>query len=222
MLRDAIWYPRQGPGWLWTLATGGVLTLLGAVLFVPLIPVQGYLLRVLAETGDGRPYPPRFTDWPDLFVDGARAVAVQIGYALVPVWLVVAGLSVAGYGAFSGLAGTTAGTTVELFGQALVVAGTVGLVAAAYLAPAALTRLATTDSLRAAFDLRAVASAGRRPLYVVAVVEGYAALLFIGAVGAVSSLILVGGFVVFYGQVTAYRLFARGYTGAVTGTDPGS
>ncbi|MFC6973713.1 DUF4013 domain-containing protein [Halomicroarcula sp. GCM10025709] len=198
MLRDALRYPQRGPGWLKTVAVGSVLTLLGSVTFVPLIPVQGYLLRVLRATSEGRDRPPAFGDWPDLFADGARAIAVQVAYVLVPVWLLFAGFVVAGVEASSALG--------------LAVTGVAGLltIAALYLLPAALTRLATTGRLRAAFDLRAVAAAGRRPIYVVAIVEAYVALVVVGGVGALLTVILVGAVFLFYGQVAAFSLFGRG------------
>ncbi|WP_276271580.1 DUF4013 domain-containing protein [Haloarcula litorea] len=203
MLRDAIRYPQSGPGWLWTLVIGSVLTLVGTVTFVPLIPVQGYLLRVLRATAAGDPNTPEFREWPDLFLDGARAIAVQVAYAFVPVVLVLVGV-------------VTPAVGPQLVGTAITVLGLFAGVAAAYLVPGALTRLATTGRLRAAFEVRAVADAARRPIYVVAVVEAYVALLVVSGVGAVLTLILVGAFFVFYGQVAAYHMFARGYVAATS------
>ncbi|WP_254280323.1 DUF4013 domain-containing protein [Haloarcula marina] len=208
MLRDAIYYPQRGPGWLWTLVTGSLLVLVGTVTFVPLIPVQGYLLRVLRSTAEERPNPPKFTDWGDLFVDGARSIAVQVAYLFVPVLLVLFGV----------VAPAVAPPAV---GTALLVLGGFALVAVLYFLPGALTRLATTDSLAAAFDIRAVAAAARRPIYVVAVVEAYVALFVVAGLGGVLVLILIGSVFAFYGQVVGYHLFARGYAGATgDGQDP--
>lgn len=214
MLRDALYYPQRGPGWLWTVITGSLLTLAGAVLFVPLIPLQGYFLRVMRSTADGRPHPPKFEDWGDLFVDGARVIGVQVVYAFVPVGLLFVGLSVSGFGAFSGIGGTPLGGLVETLGWVIMGLAGVTLLAVVYLVPAALTRLATTDRLRAAFEIRAVASAARKPIYVVAVVEGYVALAVVAGLGGVLVLILIGAVFAFYGQVVGYHLFARGYAGA--------
>jgi hypothetical protein len=207
MLGDALRYPQRGPGWLKTVAVGSVLSLLGAVTFVPLIPVQGYLLRVLRVTSEGQERPPSFDDWPALFVDGARAIAVQVAYVLVPVWLLFAGFVVVG-----------ADVSAPLGWAVIGVAGLL-LLAALYLLPGALTRLARTGRLRAAFDLRTVAAAGRRPVYVVAVIEAYVALLVVTGPGTVLTVILVGAVFVFYGQVAAFYLFARGYTEASRATD---
>lgn len=208
MLRDALFYPQRGPGWLWTVITGSLLTLVGAVLFVPLIPVQGYLLSVMRSTARGRSNPPKFEDWGDLFVDGARVIGVQVSYSLVPTVVILGGVLARASGA-------------ALVGSVLLAVAAVVAVAAAYLLPGALARLATTGRLRAAFDIRAVASAARRPVYVVAVVEGYVALALVAGLGGVLVLILVGAVFAFYGQVVGYHLFARGYTGATgDGQDP--
>ncbi|MDS0276903.1 DUF4013 domain-containing protein [Halomicroarcula sp. S1AR25-4] len=208
MLRDALFYPQRGPGWLWTVITGSLLTLVGAVLFVPLIPVQGYLLRVLRSTADGRPHPPKFEDWGDLFVDGARVIGVQVAYLLVPVLVTLGGVLARVSGA-------------PLLGSALLLFASVVGLASAYLLPGALTRLATTDRLTAAFEIRVIASVARRPIYVVAVVEAYVALFVIAGLGGVLVLILVGAVFAFYGQVVGYHLFARGYAGATgDGQDP--
>lgn len=208
MLRDALFYPQRGPGWLWTVITGSLLTLVGVVLFVPLIPVQGYLLRVIRSTAEGRPYPPKFTDWGDLFVDGARSMTVQVAYTLVPVLLVLVAV----------LAPTVGYPQLET--PLLAIAGFVGAVVAVVL-PAALARLATSDRLAAAFDVRAIAEAARQPIYVVAIVEAYVALFVISGLGGVFVLILIGAAFVFYGQVVGYHLFARGYAGAIgDGRDP--
>ncbi|MBV0923206.1 DUF4013 domain-containing protein [Halomicroarcula limicola] len=208
MLRDALSYPQRGPGWLWTVITGSLLTLAGVVLFVPLIPVQGYLLRVVRSTAEGRPNPPKFSDWGDLFLDGARSITVQVAYVFVPVML---------------LLGAVLAPTVgypQLGTPLLAVAGFVGAVAAVAL-PAALARLATTDRLAAAFDARAIAETARQPIYVVAIVEAYVALFVIAGLGGVFVLILVGAAFAFYGQVVGYHLFARGYAGAIgDGQDP--
>ncbi|MFC7077645.1 DUF4013 domain-containing protein [Haloarcula halophila] len=219
MLADALRYPQRGPGWLKTVAIGSVLTLVGAVTFVPLIPLQGYLLRVLRTTSLGQDRPPAFDGWSDLFVDGARAIAVQVAYALLPVWLLFAGFVVSGYGVFSSLGGTDLGATVEALGWVLMALSALTFVAAVYLVPAALTRLARTGRLRAAFDRREIAAAGRRPIYVVAVIEAYVALIVVTGVGTVLTVILVGAVFVFYGQVAAFYLFARGYTEASRGAD---
>lgn len=215
MFRDALTFPRHGPKWLTSLGIGSALTLFGALLFVPLIPVQGYLLRVLRTAVDGDPHPPQFDRWGDLFVDGFRMIFVQVVYAFVPVLLASAGLSVAGFGAFEpGLSGTGLGRGVETLGWTLLALGAVSLIAVVYLVPAALARMAATDRLASAFDVREVLAAGRRPIYVVAVIQGYAVLVVLGAVGTGLSLLLVGVALVFYGQVVGYRLFGVGYAAA--------
>jgi hypothetical protein len=212
MFRDALTFPRHGPKWLTSLGIGSALTLFGAFLFVPLIPVQGYLLRVLRTAVAGDPHPPTFDRWGDLFVDGFRMIFVQVVYAFVPVLLTFAGLSVAGFGAFEpGLAGTGLGSGIEALGWLLLALGAVSLVAVVYLVPAALARLAMTDRLASVFAVREILAAGRQPIYVVAVIQGYTVLVVLGAVGSVLSLILVGVLLVFYSQVVGYRLFGVGY-----------
>jgi len=217
MFRDALTFPRHGPKWLTSLGIGSALTLFGALLFVPLIPVQGYLLRVLRTASDGDPHPPTFDRWSDLFVDGFRMIFVQVVYGLVPVLLTAAGLSVAGFGTFEpGLAGTGVGRGLEALGWVLLALAAVSAVAVAYPVPAALARLAATDRLGGAFDVRELLAAGRRPIYVVAVIQGYAVLVVLGAVGSALSLILVGVALVFYSQVVGYRLFGVGYAAAAS------
>lgn len=212
MLREALGYPQRGAGWLKTVVVGSLLTLVGTVTFVPLIPVQGYLLNVARTTARGERTPPRFEGWGDLFFDGFRAITVQVVYLLAPVLLVLLGVLLGGFGTV-GAGGSGAST----LGVAVVTLGSLAAVPVALLVPAALARVAVTDSLLAGFDLRTVAAIARQPEYVVAIVPGLGVLLVLGVVGTTLTLILVGAAFTFYGQLVAFHLFGQGYAAATGG-----
>lgn len=99
----------------------GALLVLTSVLVFPAIVLNGYLVRVLRESGEPDPRLPAFTDWGELFVDGLKFATVNLAYGavfLVPYALLLALL--AGDGANpAGSVAVALGALVFLVGFAL-------------------------------------------------------------------------------------------------------
>lgn len=214
MLSDALAFTRADDGWVETVLIGGVLTFLG-FLVVPVVLVNGYLLRVLDAAVAGERSPPRFDEWVDLFVDGLLVWVVQLIYVGVPA--MVFGLVIASFTvvtAVTSSASPTPRATAAAGGLAilavLLVAGLV-LLLAGYLLPAALANFARTGEFAAAFHLRTVASAAFSVDYLVAMVLVVGVSIVLGFVGGLLVVVLVGFFVLFYLQVVVYHLFGQGF-----------
>ena len=214
VIRDALAYPLRADER--TLVTGASLAIaLGlalrlGVLALPIaVVLAGYAAAVIRTSADDERAPPRFEEIRRLASDGLRALAVAIGYLVVPV-VVLAG----------SLGGTLAAARPESFATTVVVsaAGTVLLfvsLAFAYLLPAAIAGVASTGRLGAALArsrLRSTITDGRYFL-------AWAAALLVASVagallGAVASLgrpgevvALVGGL---YAALVVARLLGRG------------
>lgn len=217
MLRSSLRFPTRGEGALQTLLVGGGLHLLAA--FVPLLPlvfVLGYLVRVLARTGeaDATAYrtdlrPPGFVRIRRLLVDGLAAGVVLVAYLFVPLGVLYATVSgaarasvrPAGQGASVGfLLGSTAALAL--------IAGV------AYLLPAALAAYARRRRLRAAFDLGTLRRAATDVEYLVGWVAGAVVLGVGGALFAPLNAVALGFFVLFYAEVVAVALWGRASTAA--------
>lgn len=227
MLRESLDYPRTGDDAVKTLLIGGLLTL-ASVLIVPTIVVVGYLLRVLrgADETDA----PVFDDWETLLVDGLKGTAVTLAYFAVPI---LAGIAVAvgllvTVSTFTVTSGTTAvppRSAVAGGGLVILALSLVGLfalswsVAASYLLPAALARLATTDEMSSALAVRDLWTTVATGSYTTAWLLALAVSVGAGFLMGIVSLVPVVGavasaFVFFYANVVAFRLYSEGVTRA--------
>lgn len=236
MLREALRYPLAGDGAGRTIAVGALLSALG-ILVVPAVLVAGYLGRVLASSAAGEAAPPGIATPAGLLVHGLKSALVSGVYTGV---VVASGLAVG----LAGVAAVTSGdTALVLVGLALLLV--VGLAALGLLwlpvwffVPAALARLADAGSVRAALDVRAVASVATDRRYLARWAVGFG-LFFVGwsayrlaagvafglvpspltSLTAVPSLVAhaLGAGVNFYCHVAAFHAFGRGY-GAAAGT----
>lgn len=101
MLGEALSYPKSGDDWLKTVLIGGVLYLVGGFIFITLLPVFGYFVRVLRSAANDGHEAPVFDEWGDLFVDGVKVLIIQFAYTLVPFVLLFAGLFVGVIGTIS-------------------------------------------------------------------------------------------------------------------------
>jgi hypothetical protein len=216
MLGGALSFPRQSDDWLKTTLIGGVLFVLGGLLIVPLLPVQGLFVRVLETAAEDGTEAPVFEDWVDLSVDGLLLFVVQFVYALVPIMFVVVAVFVTGAGAVVSNGGsTTAGTGIGIVGGLLfLVSGLLGLFVA-YVVPAAVANFAHRDEVAAAFDLATIREAASTSEYVVAVLLAIVVAVTLGFVAALLTVLVVGVFVTFYVQMVVYCLFGRGFRAAL-------
>ena len=222
MLSDALSFPRQHDDWLKTVLVGGVLTIF-SFLFIPVLPVQGYLVRVLDAGVRDAETPPVFDDWGDLFVDGVLVFVIQFAYAIIPIVVIFFGTFVLGAGALAAGGGAEgAGTGIGLLGGLVLLVGFLLSLVAAYLIPAATANFAYEDDIGAAFDLGTIREAAFTGDYFVAVVLAVVVSIVLGFVGGALSVVLVGFFVLFYLQVVVYFLFGRGFgEGLGIDTTPG-
>jgi len=215
MLGDALAYPRQDEDWLTTVAIGGVLTLLGALFFFPILPVYGYFAGVL-RSAIADDDPPAFEDWETLFVDGIKLFAVGFVYVIVPTIIMGIVFAAAGVAfaaaAVGGSEGLAAG--VGLFGLLLVLVVVVVFSVAFYLLPAAIAHFAYTDDLSEAFDVGTVTDVAFTSEYFVALLVAFLLGITLGLVASLLTLLVVGFFLQFYVQVATMYIVGRGYAKA--------
>ncbi|MFB6149135.1 MAG: DUF4013 domain-containing protein, partial [Halobacteriales archaeon] len=136
---EALRYPLERDPWERLLLIGGVLMLFG-FLFIPLLLVYGYIVRVIKDRLEGADQPPAFGEWESLLIDGLKAFLIGVVYLFIPVvvGMLTVGGSVAAIAA-GGRAGAAAGVAglVVGFGLSVVLSLIFG-----YVAVAALSHLA--------------------------------------------------------------------------------
>lgn len=202
MIGEALGFPMQRDGWIKTILIGTVLSVLG-FLIVPILFVNGYMLRVMAAASRDDPELPAFEEWGALLVDGLKMVGVVIVYVFGVlltgfVLTTVVGLGVSGLDSGVGLSlGFTLVVQVVLYAAVL------------YLLPAGLANMAREGSFGAAFDLGALKAAATSGTYLVGVLAAVVVSLVIGLVSSVLALILIGLPLAFYGQIVTYYLLGR-------------
>lgn len=235
MFETALTYLTDGDDGAETILVGGVLTLLSWLL-IPAVFVVGYLQRVLARTNAGDPAP-SFADWGDLFRTGLRAIAVTLAYVALPVVLttaVLASLLIFSSETITEVESSSVTDPATVADPAaaaepgglgvLVVLGGLFLalvtwLAAWYVLPAALARLAVEGRFGAAFELRKLASVVADGSYATGWLLALVVLAVAGAiVGGLASVPIVGWalapFAVFYANVVAFALYGMGYRDA--------
>ncbi len=164
MLEEAIGYPTKGESGIARLIIGGTLTFF-SFLLIPGLFVGGYMLRVLAAASRNEEQPPEFTDWGGMFIDGLKGFVVGFVYALVPIVIMIAMFLLIGIGSSNDSSGLLGGIGV----LGLLVTFVLAL-AVQYLLPAALTNLARTGDIGAAFDFETLAPVLKSTEYITAVV----------------------------------------------------
>lgn len=141
---------------LWILVLAGFV-----VPLVPLVPVVGYLIRVLDASDRGAPAPALFEDAWTLLRRGVGGTGLAVGFLAGP----FLALLVTVYGAMFGAGAFAAGGPSTL----LVAAGSVVVllfaVLGGYLLPIALFRYGRTGSLRAAVEARWLRGAATHGAY---------------------------------------------------------
>ena len=158
VIEDAIRYPWTGEDHVARIVIGGLLGMFG-ILFVPMLFVYGYLVRVLRDvSARQRATAPPFDDWGELLADGVSVFVIGVVYYGVPFLLIAVAFIAsffpifigAGAGGDGGAAVGTLGTLFAMFAVQML-AGVVLLVAA-YILPGAVAAYARTDRLGAAFS----------------------------------------------------------------------
>lgn len=213
MISEAIGYLRSSDDVWKTTIIGGVLLLFGFLL-IPLFLVWGYVVRVVDRTAHGDEEAPVFDDWGAMTVEGAKAFAILLVYSLVPV--VVGSVIVGGAWAATGGEPGTLASAVMALGGLLTVAL---IVAAAYVAPAAIARFSEDRRLGDGFDfetLRPVLSSGtyatRWLLSLAVILVGSVISGILNGIPIVG--LVLGALVTFYVLVTAYYIIGHAWADA--------
>lgn len=212
MIWEAFRYPFESDEWIKTILIGTVLSLL-SVLVVPLLFVNGYIVRVLRAGSMRDPTPPTFDEWGALLIDGLRYVAVVLVYLFGAVFVSALFSVFTGFAPSMGLDTLTTTLRAWMVGSLLLFAVVV------YLLPAALTGMARAGSIGGAFDFETLKTTATSPKYFIAVVLALVVGLVFGLIGSLLSLLLVGFVVSFYGQIVTFYLLGRGVGDALGTTD---
>lgn len=211
MISEAIRYLNESDDAVTTVLLGGVLTLF-AFLLVPLFAVAGYLVRVLDRTANGDDEAPRFDDWGELIVDGAKASVIAFVYALVPTIVLLAFL-VSG-----GLLGASGSDVLGAIGGIGVFVGLLVWLAltllVAYAVPAALANFAETRHIGAGFEPATMRRVLVDRTYATGWLTAFAIIVVGGVVSSLLNVVPLLGFIAsafvgFYVAVAAYYVIGH-------------
>ncbi|MFP4117254.1 MAG: DUF4013 domain-containing protein [Salinivenus sp.] len=211
MLEDGLSYPFRGE-WVGRLIIGGVLSFF-SVLLVPVIFVNGYLYRVIAQTVTaGDDTPPEFNQWGELAIKGIGVTVIAVVYAFVPLVLYTFVTSTLAVGASVG------GDAGGILGAVSAVTGLLAIpvvIVVYYLIPAAIANYASAGALEAAFDIRAIIDVAFTTEYLVAVLLPIVVAVILWVLTFILLITIIGAilipFVQFYGQVVVFRMFGVAY-----------
>jgi len=189
-------------------------------LFVPVLLVSGYIIRVISHSLAEELQPPTFGEWDTLLVDGVKAFVIGFVYLLVPG---IVGAFMVGGSVIAMATGTRSGAAAGMAGLAFGVLLTLALsLVFGYVAVAAIVNFASEGRFGAAFDFASIKPVVLSGEYAVA--WGLSIAVFVAASIVVSILnaipvlgTVVGAFVFFYAQVVAAHLWAGGYRDARNG-----
>ncbi|MEF8853763.1 MAG: DUF4013 domain-containing protein [Haloarculaceae archaeon] len=233
MLGEALSYPRDDEDLVRPFLIGSVLLLVSFVIGLTIIPLYGYLLRVLDDGRTGERGLPAFDDWEAIIIDGLKVFVVNLIYTGIPsivlsvvggfVFFVVAvsGFAVAGPGEGGGGAGAFVLLVLLVGGLVALVAFLLVLVATLML-PAALARMYVHDDFTAALDVREVFGVAKNGDYLVAVLLAFVVGFGFSLVGGLLSIVLVGVPILLYGFMVVFHLYGQGYARAVESMEGGA
>ncbi len=225
-------FPFDDKAWVNKALVGGVLGVVGLIVWPLLLPLWGYSLRIMRHTAKGEPPSlPEWDDWGQLFLDGLKYIFVSLVYmlplllllccayaAIIAPWALfllpaaaedvlrlVPGGMMAGYALFYVLTGTSMLLAIFLM----------------FLVFVAITRMVAHDSLDSAFQFGEVwrlARVGFRN-YLVAFVGlfGIMAIVYLIAMGLGYTIVLLCllpfliGAIAWYSSVMIGALFGAAY-----------
>jgi len=215
MIEDAVKYPFRGENGLKRMLIGGLLTLFGVILLLPLIPVMGYSIRVGAATAEGHDEPVEFEDWGGLFVDGLVGIFVGFVYGVIPIAIYMILLfTVVGLG---GATGSEAGVGIGLAGAAIATVLFIPIfILLSLTIPAAQINYRRSGSITAAFDVGTIKRVVLTSDYIIAILIAVALSFAYGIVAQIALITLVGWAFVYFAQyVTVFRIYGSGFRDAI-------
>lgn len=211
MLEDGLSYPLRDE-WFGRILIGGILSYL-SFLVIPVILINGYVLRVLKDTVDGKETPPEFTDWEWLFVKGVGSFVIVLAYAIIPV--VLYGFIITTFVGVGSTVGGDARSFLAGFGIISTLLAIPVILFVYYLIPAALTNYASEGSIGAGFALGTITNVVFSVEYLVAVLLPIVVAVILWVVTFVLAITIIGilfiPFVQFYGQVAIFRMFGTAF-----------
>lgn len=217
MLEEGLSYPFKGDNALGRNLIGGLLLAFFWLLFIPLLALFGYIVRVLRTTVEGDEEPPGFEDWGELIVDGLKSLVVFVAYGIIPYALLFFVLVVVGLGASAGgdqASGLVAGVGIIGFLWVLVAS-----IIVQYIVPAALTNFAREGRIGAAFDFGTISSVLFSADYFIAWLLPIVVFIILYVIGIFLALTIVGilllPWLYFYGFLVTYRMFGMAYASAL-------
>lgn len=261
MIEDAVTYLTRRDDWVKQEAIGGGLLVVSGLLnmvasfflatlllafisffIYPLailaaLPVGGYYIRLFRRTVEGNDVPPEFSNWGELFKEGALALVIGIVYLAIPAFTAFAGVVLfvlwgASLPDFQQPGTTPTETIPELttgLGAGVIIVFLVAFVlwlVFSYLVTIALINFARRRSFGAAFDFSTIMGVAGSGDFLVGWLIGYfvfgfvafiiyVVLAFIPFVGPFLLVPLVVPFITFYITVSSNRLFASAFRKAV-------
>lgn len=214
-IRAALSDPIGGGTWTKPMLIGSLLILL-TPLVVPVLAVNGYIVRLHQRKAAGDSGLPVFGDWGQLIIDGLKVMGIGVVYALLPliVGLITVGGSV-GTLTTGPVAGRVAAFTGGFGGVAIV--SVLGFVFA-YLGVAGVINFSHSGALRDGFDVSAikqlvtsgdyaVAWLAAGPLNLAYTVTGGVIIVSTGGLGVVPVVLIK-----FYVLVLVGNLLGQAYT----------
>ncbi|MBN1427568.1 MAG: DUF4013 domain-containing protein [Anaerolineae bacterium] len=199
-------FPLDDPRWKNKALIGGLLAFAGYYfslpLFVLMLPLNGYGIRVMRHNAKGEPPAlPEWDDWGGLFADGLRSWVVILVYnlpvfvltscsmlALIPSFLAIPAMS------NEELTGIAIVSVMGSYAVFFVMMGIIMLISLPlnYLSLVAMTRMAVTSSLNSAFEFRNVWQLARKGFknYIVAY------LVYLGVLMGLSMIISISAYTV--------------------------
>lgn len=208
-------FPLDDEGWQRKAITGGLVALIGMVVFPLMWPVMGYGIRVMRRTiADGAPSLPEWDDWGELFMDGLRFWGVSLVYTLpvvlpllcaAPVFFLIFPALFISEDPTSGLAVIVPAVTVISCLSSLTLPLSLAL---SFLSQVAVTRMVARDSFGSAFEFREVWQLARAGFnnFIVAYLMWYIALIAVSMAGSflAATIILSCLYPVFLALLTVY------------------
>jgi len=212
MFEESIRYLRDSDDVVTTVLVGGLLVIF-SFLVIPVIVLEGYMIRVLRRVSEGDTDAPKFENWTKLFVDGLKAIVIAILYLLVPA--VIAAVFIGGGAALANHF-TVLGSIVALLGSVLTF---VAAVAVWYVLPAALVRFAEKNTMGSAFEYEAYLPILRNRDYATGWLIALAIVVVAGVIVSAVAMVpfvgwVVGAFIAFYTNVMAAYVYGSAYAEA--------
>jgi hypothetical protein len=222
-------FPFDDKAWVNKALVGGVLGVVGIIVWPLLLPLWGYCLRIMRHTAQGEPPSlPEWDDWGQLFLDGLKFILVYLVYML-PMFLLMCCAYIAMVGPLALV--PFAEDSPALFGSGMIAGYViaypligVGMLLSLplmFLIFVAMTRMVAHDSLGSAFQLGEVWQLARKGFrnYLLAfvVLYGVTYIVVMAAMGLGYTIVLLcllpflTGAIAWYSSVMIGALFGAAY-----------